>query len=167
MHLIYITAVQLQQGLQLWSWVLGQQITTWTWGCAGQQWRSLFSQESILAVQKSRKEYVAVPRSPLSSVLGSAVRLPWLQAQVQNIMFSGLGLPGPTQRENRGVQQLSSWTVAISLRAVAQKLHWLRSFPRGFGGSWGFPTMLLGSSILVQSVWCPRGFLCLNGYSFL
>jgi hypothetical protein len=34
----------------------------------------------------------------------------------------GMDLPGPMQRENRGVQQLSFWTVAISLRAVAQKL---------------------------------------------
>jgi hypothetical protein len=65
---------------------------------------------------------MAVSRFPLISILGLAVMLLWLQAQVQNIMFLGLGLPGPTQRENRGVQQLSSWTVAICLRAVAQKL---------------------------------------------
>jgi hypothetical protein len=58
-------------------------------------------------------------------------------------MFSGLGLPGPTQRENRGVQQLSSWTLAISLRAVTQKLQGLRSFPRSFGGSEGFPHLLI------------------------
>jgi hypothetical protein len=32
-----------------------------------------------------------------------------------------------------GVQQLSFWTVSTSLRAVAQKLQWLCSFPRGFG----------------------------------
>jgi hypothetical protein len=44
-----------------------------------------------------------------------------------------------TQRENRVVQQLSFWTVAISLRAVAQKLHWLHSFPKGFGGPEVFP----------------------------
>jgi hypothetical protein len=72
---------------------------------------------------------VAVPRFPLTSVLGLAVTLLWLRAQVQNIMFSGLGLPGPTQRENRVVQQLSSWTVAISLRAVAQNLQFC---PEGF-----------------------------------
>jgi hypothetical protein len=65
---------------------------------------------------------MAVPRFPLTSVLGLAVTLLWLQAQVQNIMFSGPGFPSPMQRENWGVQQLSSWTVAISLRAVAQKL---------------------------------------------
>jgi hypothetical protein len=65
---------------------------------------------------------MAVPRFPLTSKLGLAVMLLWLRAQVPNIMFSGPGLPGPTQRENRGVQQLSSWAVAISLRAVAQKL---------------------------------------------
>jgi hypothetical protein len=73
-------------------------------------------------VQKSRKEYVAIPRFPLTAVLGLAVTLLWLGAQVWNILFLELGLPGPTQRENRGVQQLSFWTVAISLRAVAQKL---------------------------------------------
>jgi hypothetical protein len=39
-----------------------------------------------------------------------------------NFMFLELGLPDSMQRENRGVQQLSSWTVAISLRVVAQKL---------------------------------------------
>jgi hypothetical protein len=65
---------------------------------------------------------MAVPMFPLTSVLGLAVALLWLRAQVWNIMFSELGLPGPTQTENRGVHQLSSWTVAISLRAVAQKL---------------------------------------------
>jgi hypothetical protein len=81
---------------------------------------------------------VAVPRFPLTSVLGLAVMLLWLRAQVQNIMFSGLGLPGPMQRENRGVQQLSSWTVTISLRAVAQKLQLLHSFPRDFEGPEGF-----------------------------
>jgi hypothetical protein len=67
-------------------------------------------------------EDVAVLRFPLTSVLGLAVTLLWLQAQGRNIASSGLGLPCPTQRENRGVQQLSSWTVAISLRAAAQKL---------------------------------------------
>jgi hypothetical protein len=73
-------------------------------------------------MQISRKDYVAVPMSPLTSVLGLAVTLLWLRVQVQNIMFLGLDLPGPMQRENRGVQQLSSWMVTISLRAVAQKL---------------------------------------------
>jgi hypothetical protein len=73
-------------------------------------------------VQKSRKEYMAVSRFPLTSVLGLAVTLLWLRAQVRNIMFSELGLPGPMQRENRVVQQLSFWIVAISLRAVAQEL---------------------------------------------
>jgi hypothetical protein len=34
----------------------------------------------------------------------------------------GKGFPSPTQRENRVVQQLSFWTVAIKQRAVAQKL---------------------------------------------
>jgi hypothetical protein len=72
-------------------------------------------------VQTSRKEYVAVPRFPLTSVLGLAVTLLWLRAQVPNIMILGLGLPGPTQRENRVVQQLTSWTAAVSFRAVAQK----------------------------------------------
>jgi hypothetical protein len=72
-------------------------------------------------VQTSRKEYVAVPRFPLTSVLGLAVMLLWLRAQVPNIMILGLGLPGPTQRENRVVQQLTSWTAAVSFRAVAQK----------------------------------------------
>jgi hypothetical protein len=90
-------------------------------------------------VQQNRKEYVGVARFPLISVLGLAVTLLWLRAQVWNIMFLGLGLPGPMQRGNRGVQQLSSWMVAISVRAVAQKLHWLHSFPRGFGGPEGFP----------------------------
>jgi hypothetical protein len=44
---IFSATVQLQWGLRLWSWVLEQRITTWTWGCAGQQWRSLFSEECI------------------------------------------------------------------------------------------------------------------------
>jgi hypothetical protein len=68
---------------------------------------------------------MAVPRFPLTSVLElvvTLVTLLWLGAQVQNIMFSGPGFPSPMQRENRVVQQLSFWTVAISLRAVAQKL---------------------------------------------
>jgi hypothetical protein len=59
-------------------------------------------------VQKSRKGYVAVLGFPLTSVLGLAVTLLWLRAQVPNIMFSGLGFPSPTHKEDRGVQQLSS-----------------------------------------------------------
>jgi hypothetical protein len=55
----------------------------------------------------------------------------------------GPGFPSPSQRQNRVVQQLSFWTVAISLRAVAQKLQWLCSFPRGFGGPEGFPHLPL------------------------
>jgi hypothetical protein len=44
------------------------------------------------------------------------------------------------QTEKRGVQQLSFWTVAISVRAVAQKLQQPRSFPRGvLRGSHIFP----------------------------
>jgi hypothetical protein len=86
---------------------------------------------------------MVVSRFPLTSVLGLAVMLLWLQAQVQNIMFSGLGLPTPTQRENGRVQQLSSWTVAICLTAVAQKIQWFCSFPRGFGGPEGFPHLPL------------------------
>jgi hypothetical protein len=65
---------------------------------------------------------MAVPRFPLTSVLGLAVMLLWLRAQVGNIMFLGQDLPSPMQKDNRGVQQLSFWTVAISLRAVAQQL---------------------------------------------
>jgi hypothetical protein len=57
---------------------------------------------------------------------------------MRNIMFSELGLPVPLREREQGVQQLSSWTVAISLRAVAQKLQGLRSFPRGFGGPESF-----------------------------
>jgi hypothetical protein len=45
---------------------------------------------------------MAVPGFPLTSVLGLAVMLLWLRAQVWNIMFSGLGLPGSMQIENRG-----------------------------------------------------------------
>jgi hypothetical protein len=55
------------------------------------------------------------------------------------MMFSGPGFPSPTQGENRGVQQLSFWTVGISLRAAAQKLQWPHSFPGGFRGPEGFP----------------------------
>jgi hypothetical protein len=92
-------------------------------------------------VQTRCKEYVAVPRSPLTSVLRLVVTLLWLWTQLQNIMFLGLGLPGPTQRKKRGVQQLSSWTVATYLRPVAQKLQWLCSFPRILGGPEGFPQL--------------------------
>jgi hypothetical protein len=142
-HCIRICCSPAVVGLQLSSLVLGRQIMTQTLGYAGQQWCSLFFEEYISAVQTSRKEYVALPRFPLTSALGLAVTLLWLQAQVWNIMFLGLGLPGPTQRENRGVQQLSSWTVAISLRDVTQKLQWLCSFPRGLQDPEGFPHLPL------------------------
>jgi cell division FtsZ-interacting protein ZapD len=72
-------------------------------------------------VQKNRKEYMAVPRFPLTSVLGLAVTLLQLQAQVRNTMFSDGFFQSHAERE-RVLQELSSWTVAISLRAVAQKL---------------------------------------------
>jgi hypothetical protein len=64
---------------------------------------------------------MAVHKFSLTSVLGLAVTLLWLRAQVQNIMFLGPGFPTRMQRESRVVQQLSFWTVTISLRAVAQK----------------------------------------------
>jgi hypothetical protein len=83
---------------------------------------------------------MAVPRSPLSSVLRLVVTLLWLRSQVQNIMFFGLVFL-VTHREKRGVQQLSSWTVATYLRPVAQKLQWLCSFPIVFGGTEGFPQL--------------------------
>jgi hypothetical protein len=48
-------------------------------------------------------------------------------------MFSGLGFPVPMQRENRIVQQLSFWTVAISLRAVAQSYSDFAPFQEALG----------------------------------
>jgi hypothetical protein len=60
---------------------------------------------------------MAVPRFPLTSVLGLAV------TQVQNIMFSELGLPGPRQRQNREVQQLSSWTCTTFFNPVISVGH--------------------------------------------
>jgi hypothetical protein len=106
-----------------------------------------------LSSAEKKKEYLAVPSFPLTCVLGLAVTLLWLWAQVQNIMFLGLGLPGPMQRENRGVQQLSSWTVEFSLRAIAQKIQWLHFFPRGFGGPEGFPQKPWTSSLYKVSLY--------------
>jgi hypothetical protein len=72
-------------------------------------------------------------------------------------MLSGLGFPSPKQRENRVVQQLSFWTVAIFLRAVAQKLQKLCSFPRGSEDPEGFPQLLrakLSLSSMIANMFC-------------
>jgi hypothetical protein len=53
-------------------------------------------------VQTSRKKYVAVPRFPLTSVLGLAVMLLWLPAQVPEHQVLGRVFPVPC-RERTGL----------------------------------------------------------------
>jgi hypothetical protein len=74
-------------------------------------------------VQINKKEYVAVSRFPLTSVLGLAVTLQGYKPKNGTPCSPDQDFPVPCrEREIRRVQQLSFWTVAISLRAVEQKL---------------------------------------------
>jgi hypothetical protein len=75
-----------------------------------------------LSSAKKQEGVCGCPLVSLDLCAGISCHVAMAMSPSGNIMFSGLGLPGPMQRENRGVQQLSSWTVAISLKAVAQKL---------------------------------------------
>jgi hypothetical protein len=102
----------------------------------------------------------------LISVLGLAVTWLWLKAQMWNIMFLGPGFPSPTQKENRVFQQLSFWTAAISLRAIAQKLQWLHSFPRGFGGPECFPQGVSLGVVLLDHIAGPFLFFAEPPYCF-
>jgi hypothetical protein len=53
-------------------------------------------------------------------------------------MFSDWVFPVPRGERIGLFSNYLFWTIAISLRAVAHKLQWLHSFPRGFGGPEGF-----------------------------
>jgi hypothetical protein len=98
----------------------------------------IFWREYLSCADKQEGEYGS-PQFSLDLRTGIGCHVATAMSPSVEHHVLGTGFPGPMQRDNRVVQQLSSWTVAISLRAVAQKLQWLCSFPRGFGGPEGFP----------------------------
>jgi hypothetical protein len=117
----------------------------------------IFWREYLSSAEKQEGVHGS-PQVSLDLCTGLAITLLQLWAQLWNIKILELGLPGHTQRENRGVQQLSFWTVAIPLRAVEQKLQGLCSFPRGFGGPEGYPLTWIGSSLFFSSLPKPPSY---------
>jgi hypothetical protein len=70
-------------------------------------------------VQKNRKEYLAILRFPFCTEIGCHVAMAMSQSVEHHVLGTGFF---QSHTENRVVQQLSFRTVAISLKAAAQKI---------------------------------------------